>query len=146
MNETHTQQDVDRQNSKFWNELCGTGLAQSLGIEEIDAESLARFDAAYLGIYPYLEPYVDALGLEGKDVLEIGLGFGTLGEVIARRGANYHGLDISPGPVAMMQDRLRATAGNPQQVVTGSALDVPWPDASFDALVSIGCLHHTGNL
>jgi SAM-dependent methyltransferase len=32
------------------------------------------------------------------------------------------------------------------QVVQGSALEIPWPDAHFDAVVSIGCLHHTGDL
>ena len=31
-------------------------------------------------------------------LLEIGLGYGTLGEALARRGANYHGLDLAEGP------------------------------------------------
>jgi SAM-dependent methyltransferase len=146
VSETDMQQEIDKRNRQFWNELCGTGLAQSLGIEQIDEASLARFDTAYLDIYPYLEPYVDRLDLPGKDVLEIGLGFGTLGQVIASRGGRYHGLDISPGPVAMMQDRLRMIGGDPERVVVGSALEIPWPDETFDSVVSIGCLHHTGDL
>jgi SAM-dependent methyltransferase len=32
------------------------------------------------------------------------------------------------------------------QVVQGSALSIPWPDGHFDAVVSIGCLHHTGDI
>src|SRR5262249_1904877 len=36
--------------------------------------------------------------------------------------------------------------GRPGQAVQGSALDMPFPDGSFDLVVSIGCFHHTGNL
>jgi SAM-dependent methyltransferase len=32
------------------------------------------------------------------------------------------------------------------RVVQGSALAIPHPDESFDVVVSIGCLHHTGDL
>jgi SAM-dependent methyltransferase len=31
-------------------------------------------------------------------------------------------------------------------VQQGSVLELPFPDASFDLLASIGCLHHTGDL
>jgi SAM-dependent methyltransferase len=47
----------------------------------------------------------------------------------------------------MMRDRLRwSDRRGVEQVVQSSALDIPWSDATFDAVVSIGCLHHTGNL
>ena len=138
---------LDARNAAFWNELCGSGLARSLGITEITVESLRRFDEAYLATYPYLTRYVDALDVAGRDTLEIGLGFGTLGEQLARRGARYHGADIAEGPVAMMRDRLSwHDLGDPNGVVVGSALELPWPDERFDIVVSIGCLHHTGDL
>jgi hypothetical protein len=44
------QQQIDRRNSEFWDELCGSGLAQQLGISDASPESLERFDAAYLDI------------------------------------------------------------------------------------------------
>jgi SAM-dependent methyltransferase len=138
---------IDSRNRAFWDELCGTGLAQSLGITEITRASLARFDAAYLDYYPYLAPYLDELPVEGRRVLEIGLGFGTVGQRLAARGALYHGTDIAPGPVAVMQDRLR-WLGRPEETsaVQASALELPWEDETFDVVVSIGCLHHTGSL
>jgi SAM-dependent methyltransferase len=37
-----------------------------------------------------------------------------------------------------------ADAGD--RVTEGSALSIPHPDESFDVVVSIGCLHHTGDL
>jgi SAM-dependent methyltransferase len=80
-------------------------------------------------------------------LLEIGLGFGTVGGILAERGAHYHGVDIAAGPVAMMRDRLR-WLGRPDDdsVRQASALELPWPDETFDIVVSIGCLHHTGDL
>src|SRR5262249_43663007 len=80
-------------------------------------------------------------------LLEIGLGYGTLGQYLASRGCRYHGLDIAPGPVAMMQHRLRLMGLDPgDRVRQGSALSPPWKDASFDYVYSIGCLPHTGDL
>lgn len=138
---------VDEHNREFWNELCGTNLAETLGITEIEPETLARFDAAYMSYYPYLARYLGALPVEGRDVLEIGLGFGTVGQILAARGARYHGADIAAGPVAMMRDRLRwlGFAADDAAVQT-SALELPWHAETFDVVVSIGCLHHTGDL
>jgi SAM-dependent methyltransferase len=141
------QHAIDAENRAFWNELCGTGLARSLGITEITPESLARFDEAYLEMYPYLSRYLDDLAVEGRDVLEIGLGYGTVGQILAKRGARYHGADIATGPVAMMRDRLlRCGLDVEGSLVQASALDLPWNEGTFDVVVSIGCLHHTGDL
>jgi SAM-dependent methyltransferase len=142
-----TQVELDRQNSAFWSELCGSGLARSVGITGDEPDALERFDAHYFGFYPYLKGYVDRFDLSGRDVLEIGLGYGTLGQYIAERGAVYHGLDIAPTPVEMMRHRLRLLGfDGDERMRQGSALEMPWPDAAFDAVYSIGCLHHTGDL
>jgi SAM-dependent methyltransferase len=118
-----------------------------LGITEITPESLARFDEAYMAYYPYLARYLEALPVEGNEVLEIGLGFGTVGQILAARDARYHGADIAEGPVALMRDRLRWIGRQDDHtVVQASALDLPWRDETFDVVVSIGCLHHTGDL
>jgi SAM-dependent methyltransferase len=139
------QSSIDQRNRAFWDELCGTGLAQSLGITEITPDSVARFDEAYMGHYPYLARYLEDLPVEGREVLEIGLGFGTVGQILVQRGALYHGADIAAGPVAMMRDRLR-WIGRTDDAVQASALELPWPEETFDVVVSIGCLHHTGDL
>lgn len=141
------QSSIDRQNKAFWDELCGTRLATTLGITEITPATVARFDEAYMSHYPYLARYLDDLRVEGRRVLEIGLGFGTVGQILAERGAHYHGADIAAGPVAMLRDRLR-WLGRPDEdaIVQASALDLPWADETFDVVVSIGCLHHTGDL
>jgi SAM-dependent methyltransferase len=139
--------DLDAANAHFWDELCGTTMARELGITDLSAESLRRFDAAYLNFYPYLSNYVPP-SLKGERVLEIGLGFGTLGQLLAERGANYFGLDISQGPVDLMRQRLEmmGVQDAAETVEVGSALAIPHPEGSFDQVFSIGCLHHTGDV
>jgi len=138
------QAQTDLANAEFWNELCGTSLARHLGISSHEPESLRRFDDFYLKLYPYLLDRVPVRRMSGQRVLEIGLGYGTLGQQIAASGADYTGLDIADGPVRMMNHRLRMLghSGGAQQ---GNMLDCPLPDASMQSVVSIGCFHHTGD-
>jgi SAM-dependent methyltransferase len=138
---------IDRQNADFWNELCGTATARALGITEPSRENLRRFDEWYMNYYPYLGRYVYSEDLKRKKVLEIGLGYGTLGQVLALQGCQYYGLDIATNPVAMMRYRfslLGLEGGHRVQV--GSALEIPYKASTFDYVYSIGCLHHTGDL
>ena len=138
---------IDSKNTRFWNELCGSRLAHSLGIMKVTPENLRRFDEAYLSMYPYLWDYVVNEELEGKKILEIGLGYGTLfGKVLASTDCEYYGLDIAEGPVAMMQYRLSLLSrGRRERIQVGSALDIPYKEEVFDYVYSVGCLHHTGN-
>lgn len=135
---------IDEQNAAFWNTLCGSTLASALGITDGSEASLKKFDDWYLDFYPYLLERVPVRTMRGKDVLEIGLGYGTLSQKIAEAGANYTGLDIAKGPVDMVNSRMRQKALS-GKAVQGSMLECPFPDASFDCVVSIGCFHHTGN-
>jgi SAM-dependent methyltransferase len=142
-----TQEAIDRQNAEFWDELCGSGLARQLGVTDASPESLRRFDEGYLALYPYLRDYLPKERFNGRKVLEIGLGYGTLGQLMASRGADYYGVDIAPGPVAMMEERLRRMGKDLDgRVVQASALELPFTDRMFDYVYTIGCLHHTGDL
>jgi SAM-dependent methyltransferase len=144
---TQANADVTQANADFWNEPCGTALARSIGIEEITVDALARFDAEYLRFYPYLIPLIERADIEGAAVLEIGLGFGTVGQYVAQRAKAYHGIDIAEEPVGLLQQRLEVLDRATSSVVhQGSALELPYPDDSFDTVISIGTLHHTGNL
>jgi SAM-dependent methyltransferase len=141
-----SQQVIDKSNAEFWDTLCGWGLARSAGITGESEDDLRRFDELYFGYYPYLAPYVEREALQGKKVLEIGLGYGTLGQLLASKGPEYYGADIAAGPVAMMRRRLQALGLPEDAVQQASVLDLPYPEGTFDYVYSIGCLHHTGDL
>jgi SAM-dependent methyltransferase len=145
---TADQQIVDERNAAFWDELCGTALARSIGVTDRSPASLRRFDDAYMAMYPYLPGQLRPPQEPGEPLLEIGLGYGTVSQRLAEAGFDYRGLDIAAGPVATVRERLRMLdAPDPDaHVVQGSALSIPHPDGTFGHVVSIGCLHHTGDL
>jgi ubiquinone/menaquinone biosynthesis C-methylase UbiE len=99
-------------------------------------------------MYPYLDRYLPDAESRGESLLEIGLGYGTVSQILALRGLDYHGLDIAAGPVEMVRYRLaHLGVDDPEaRVGVGSALEIPHEDESFDHVVTIGCLHHTGDL
>jgi len=137
--------EISSRNSEFWNELCGTSLAKYLGIDDASMASLKRFDDWYFNFYPYLFDHIPFAAMKGKNVLEIGLGYGTVSQCLAASGAHYTGLDIAPGPVEMVNHRIQQ-AGLIGQAMQGSILEPSFADDSFDYIVAIGCLHHTGDL
>jgi SAM-dependent methyltransferase len=136
---------ISEKNASFWNELCGTHLARSLGITDDSPASLKKFDDWYFAFYPYLFLHIPFEDMKGKDVLEIGLGYGTVSQRIAEAGGRYQGLDIAAGPVSMANLRM-GHVGQGGGARQGSILEAPFADESFDFIVAIGCLHHTGDL
>ncbi len=141
-----SQRTIDAQNQEFWDEVCGSGLARSLGIAQITPESVAQFDAAYRATTRTSSAIWTTCRWRGATCSRSASG-SERSPVLAERGARYRGVDIAAGPVAMMQDRLR-WLGQPDDrpAVEASALALPWEDEAFDVVVSIGCLHHTGDL
>lgn len=131
-------------NSNFWNEACGTVLAREIGAVEQDVAGFAAFDAAYFELYPFLLDYLPLGRMRDSRVLEIGLGYGSISQKIAASAAEYVGIDIAQGPVDIVARRLKLN-DLPGVAMRGDALDLPFPENYFDFVVSIGCLHHTGN-
>ena len=85
---------------------------------------------------------LDRIDLEGKKVLEIGLGQGADSEQIARRGGLFSGVDLTEE--AVKRTRMRFTLkGLPfERIEQASALELPFEDDSFDIVFSHGVLHH----
>jgi ubiquinone/menaquinone biosynthesis C-methylase UbiE len=71
----------------------------------------------------------------GGDLLEVGCGTGLLLERLARVTRSAKGIDLSPG----MLERARNRGLDVQQ---GSAVSLPYPDASFDVTCSFKVLAH----
>src|SRR5437588_11771685 len=99
--------DVD--NAEFWNELCGSHAWNALGISDTSRESLWKYDEWLFDYYPYLFEHVILADLKDRDVLDVGLGYGSLSQRIVESGARYTGIDVAAGPVAMLRHRLKQT-------------------------------------
>lgn len=80
--------------------------------------------------------------LNGKRVLEIGCGRGVGVEILLSLGAEHvTGFDLDPKMIALAQKRL-AKYGNRIRVFVGDAEAIDAPNASFDAVVDYGVIHH----
>ncbi len=83
--------------------------------------------------------------LAGKRMLEVGCGRGVGVEILLSLGAAHvTGFDLDPKMVALAQKRL-AKYGDHAHVFVGDAEAIDAPDASFDAVVDFGILHHIPN-
>jgi arsenite methyltransferase len=83
---------------------------------------------------------IEALALQpGEHVLDIGSGPGFLAcemaAVVGEEGS-VHGVDPSESMLAIAAHRERAADSAPTEFRAGVALELPYPDASFDAAVS----------
>lgn len=96
------------------------------------------------------EPYVFSEQIHGyskargSKVLDVGCGNGYVLLQYARNGAEVFGVDISPTAVKLSEERF-ALAGFPGrfEVIDGERL--PFSDAMFDIVRSMGVLHHVSD-
>ncbi len=138
--------EVSINNSKFWDEMCGSTLAKAMGIKDYSKTELKRYDDFYFGFYPYLKAYFDPNLLKQSSVVEFGLGYGTLSQFLASHAKDYTGVDIAAGPVNIVNLRINQEGLETKaRAKQGSALEMPFADSSMDLLVAVGCFHHTGN-
>jgi 2-polyprenyl-6-hydroxyphenyl methylase / 3-demethylubiquinone-9 3-methyltransferase len=81
----------------------------------------------------------------GKDVLDLGCAGGFMAEALAQRGARVTGID--PAAAAIDAARIHARDGGLDIVYhTGVGEDLPYPPASFDAVVCVDVLEHVADL
>lgn len=136
-------EDVSLANSEYWNELCGSRAARKLGITAGDPQGVQTFDAWFFDFYPYIagERFIPWGSLQESRVLEIGLGYGTVSRRLSGVSKHVISTDIAPNAVKF----IRATAPE-VSALTSSALQLPFADAVFNYVISLGCLHHTGDM
>ena len=133
----------------FWeSHPCGDEMIG--GLVDRYREDFSAFFSAYDEARYKLESHIpaclDALGVSGKKVLEIGLGQGAESEQLIRRGARWTGLDLTEESVRRVQIRLELRNLSHDDIWQGSATHIPAPDASFDLVFSHGVLHHVPDI
>ena len=138
-------EDITQKNKDYWEIPCGSNLASFLGINDLSQKSLNKFDKGYFEVYPQLKNFVLKNINSDSKVLEIGVGYGSVSELLSKKCKEFHALDIANTPIDLVNTRLERL-GKKKNGIVGSILDNPYPEESFDSIVSIGCLHHTGDL
>jgi SAM-dependent methyltransferase len=130
---------------EFWN-AHPSGDHIVGGLHHEFADDYERFFAAYdawrYDQEGHIPACLDRFDFRDKRVLEVGLGQGAESEQLIRRGARWSGLDLTTESVDRVRARLELRALPYDDLRQGSALDIPWPDGSFDIVFSHGVLHH----
>jgi len=90
---------------------------------------------------PDIPEMADFRSWRGHDVLEAGCGIATDGAQFAGAGARYTGIDFSPTAVRLARQRFEMQ-GLGGRFVQGSIVELPFDDASFDLVYSMGVIHH----
>ena len=81
-------------------------------------------------------------GVAGKNVLEYGCGLGGHAFLLADRGANVTGIDISEVAVAQAKHRAAGYSQGALTFMTADAENLHFPDNTFDLVCGTGILHH----
>jgi demethylmenaquinone methyltransferase/2-methoxy-6-polyprenyl-1,4-benzoquinol methylase len=93
--------------------------------------TLGRLERVHRDIAARLEP--------GDQVLDVGCGTGALATMLARKGVQVTGLDVSPAMLSQARERIRAEglASRVTLLELGAVdLDREYPTSSFDAVTS----------
>ena len=130
----------------FWEEICGTAAFKRLGLKKIDKYSLKTFDKWYFSHYPYLIKYINEEIAYNKKILEVGLGFGSVGQRLLSHAKEYIGVDLAKNPVDLMNERIKISKKLNSKAINSDVLSLPFKDDNFDLIVSIGCIHHTSSI
>ncbi|MBI5320787.1 class I SAM-dependent methyltransferase [Bradyrhizobium sp.] len=81
---------------------------------------------------------------EGASVLDVGCGPGIWTRELARRGYRTSAVDLTENAVVLTRHSL-SMFGLTAEVQTGDAENLPFPNETFDGVVSHGVIHHTPN-
>jgi ubiquinone/menaquinone biosynthesis C-methylase UbiE len=94
-------------------------------------------DRACIQLYHHVATQV---GLRGKNILEVSCGHGGGASYLTRtlQPSHYTGLDLNPTGIRFCQQRHQI---NGLSFVQGDAEALPFPDATFDAVINVEASH-----
>lgn len=81
---------------------------------------------------------------EGCKLADVGCGFGGTIDSInhAYSGLDIIGLNIDPRQIEIAKSRVKPINNNRIKFITGDACNLPFEDASLDALLAVECIFH----
>jgi SAM-dependent methyltransferase len=122
---------VEEREAAYWDEQASLLSAEELRLEP-------QYDGGNTG------RMLELLGdLNGKRVLDVGCGTGQWAVMLARRGAEVWGIDISPLSIAVAQRRSEAQAvASMVRASVMSATELQFADGFFDLVCGQDIIHH----
>jgi ubiquinone/menaquinone biosynthesis C-methylase UbiE len=114
----------------------------TVDIETVKTRMKATWMSGDYGIFAkYMEPgaleILESWQIKpGSTLLDVGCGAGQIAIPAARAGVNVTGVDIATNSLEQARSRARAE-GLAAQFDEGDAEQLPYPDASFDTVVSV---------
>ena len=126
----------------FWNaESCGERYAISDdNYEKFTSEEISRYR-----LEPYIKDFACFEEFKNKDVLEIGVGFGSDHSQIAKNHPkSLTGVDLTDRAIENTKLRFK-TIQLKSNLKIDNAENLSFKDSTFDAIYSWGVLHHSPN-
>lgn len=106
-------------------------------LKQKQREMWASFGPTAMFTTPVAGQFVRFAGIApGEAVLDVGTGTGVLAITAARLGARVTGLDLTPELLEQARENARVAGVEGITWTEGDAEALPYPDASFDAVVS----------
>jgi len=133
----------------YWNvHTLGLQYVRDNGLEPGSPEFFAH-------IRPWMNPYKfpwimerierEASILKGKHLLEVGCGMGYDSLEFLKRGVRVTATDLTLNAVELTRQHFQVEGVQAEDVRTASALELPFPEDTFDAVWANGVLHATGD-
>lgn len=127
-----------------------------LGIQYVTDDSIEIGSPEFFAhIRPWMNPYKfpwimlrierEAEVLQGKHLLEVGCGLGFDSLEFLRRGVRVTATDLTPTAVELARRHFEIEGVAPEEVRMENALELSFPDDTFDAVWANGVLHATGD-
>ena len=106
-------------------------------LKQKQREMWASFTPTALFTTPVAAHLVKFAGIRsGEAVLDVGTGTGVVAVTAARAGARVTGLDLTPSLLEQAAENARIVHREDITWTLGDAEDLPYPDASFDVVLS----------
>jgi len=120
---------------------CGSSYS---ALNDFSKDHFGDIEAYRYKAHPWLRAILNSLDVQGKRVLEIGYGAGSDHAVLAQRGGEMHGIDLTPRSLEVTKAHL-AVHGCTSKLVVGDAELLPYEVNYFDFVYSFGVIHHSPN-